>query len=221
MAQSSKVRQTAKSSRRKRKIVTPRYGLARTWIPPPLKNMPRVHLRKKEHLKDRCRPIPLHHLPASGWADPPPSVSGVVNIRKSYKTSFFFTNPLRTTQLARLFNISSTSLSTYPQSTMSTTTTTTTSSPQPITAENVIRLFPDVDTHLSTFHRNPHTSHNDLDGYDSEQVRLMDEVCIVLDHNDNPIGSASKKTCNVLIPLPPSQNTSHLTPNVPHSQATS
>ena len=34
-----------------------------------------------------------------------------------------------------------------------------------------------------------------MSGYDEEQIRLMDEVCIVLDGNDIPIGSASKKVC--------------------------
>lgn len=38
----------------------------------------------------------------------------------------------------------------------------------------------------------------DLEGHDPEQIRLMDEVCIVLDHNDTPIGSASKKTCHLM-----------------------
>lgn len=74
----------------------------------------------------------------------------------------------------------------------------TTTQTQTVTAENVIRLFPDVDTHLATSHRVP-TSDQDLQGYDEEQIRLMEEVCIVLDENDVPIGSASKKvcTCNV------------------------
>ena len=63
-----------------------------------------------------------------------------------------------------------------------------------ITADNVIRLFPDVDPHLATSHKVP-TSDNDLQGYDDEQIRLMEEVCIVLDENDVPIGSASKKVC--------------------------
>ena len=70
----------------------------------------------------------------------------------------------------------------------------TTTQTQTITAENVIRLFPDVNTHLATSHRVP-TSDNDLQGYDEEQIRLMEEVCIVLDENDVPIGSASKKVC--------------------------
>lgn len=69
-----------------------------------------------------------------------------------------------------------------------------------ITVENVDTLFPDVDTSLA---RSILPSSNDpsvrqggdLDGYDEEQVRLMEEVCIVLDNDDKPIGSASKKTC--------------------------
>jgi len=67
---------------------------------------------------------------------------------------------------------------------MSTTTTTTTTTNQPITAESMLRLFPDIDT-----------SSEPLSGHDEEQIRLMDEVCIVLDENDKPIGTASKKIC--------------------------
>jgi len=63
-----------------------------------------------------------------------------------------------------------------------------------ITADNVLRLFPEVNTSLIGA---ASSSNNDADlaGYDEEQIRLMDEVCIVLDENDKPIGSASKKTC--------------------------
>jgi isopentenyl-diphosphate delta-isomerase len=91
---------------------------------------------------------------------------------------------------------------------MSTTTTTAT---QTITADNVVTLFPDVDTSLArsllpsvtssggrTTNESVHEG-GELEGYDEEQIRLMDEVCIVLDYNDNPIGSASKKTCMVLL----------------------
>lgn len=67
---------------------------------------------------------------------------------------------------------------------MSTTTTTTTATEQPITAENILRLFPDIDS-----------SSEALSGHDEEQIRLMDEVCIVTDENDIPIGKASKKIC--------------------------
>lgn len=68
-----------------------------------------------------------------------------------------------------------------------------------ITAENVATIFPDVDTSLAreVFPTASTTAResNELEGYDEEQVRLMDEVCIVLDDDDKPIGSASKKTC--------------------------
>jgi len=54
----------------------------------------------------------------------------------------------------------------------------------PITAETILRLFPDIDT-----------SGEALEGHDEEQIRLMDEVCIVTDEDDKPIGTASKKLC--------------------------
>ncbi len=69
-------------------------------------------------------------------------------------------------------------------STTTTTTATTTVGSQPITAHNILRLFPDIDT-----------SGEALEGHDEEQIRLMDELCIVLDENDMPIGKASKKIC--------------------------
>ena len=68
---------------------------------------------------------------------------------------------------------------------MSTTTTVTeTRTSVPITAETILRLFPDIDT-----------SGDALEGHDEEQIRLMDEVCIVTDEDDKPIGTASKKLC--------------------------
>ena len=73
--------------------------------------------------------------------------------------------------------------------------TTTATQTEAVTAENVIRLFPDVTPHLAQAHNEADVSTDDLDGYDEEQVRLMEEVCIVLDNDDNPIGSGSKKTC--------------------------
>lgn len=35
----------------------------------------------------------------------------------------------------------------------------------------------------------------DLKEYDEEQVRLMEEMCIVVDENDVRVGADSKKTC--------------------------
>ncbi|KAI1850134.1 hypothetical protein JX265_003505 [Neoarthrinium moseri] len=68
---------------------------------------------------------------------------------------------------------------------MSTTTTVTESAP--ITAESILRLFPEIDTASVA-----------LEGHDEEQIRLMDEVCIVLDEDDKPIGTASKKLCHLM-----------------------
>ncbi|KAL4813424.1 NUDIX hydrolase domain-like protein [Aspergillus spinulosporus] len=72
-----------------------------------------------------------------------------------------------------------------------------------ITADNVADIFPDVDTSLAReilpqASTTSVTNSSDLAGYDEEQVRLMDEVCIVLDDDDKPIGSASKKTCHLM-----------------------
>ncbi|KXX77939.1 Isopentenyl-diphosphate Delta-isomerase [Madurella mycetomatis] len=66
-------------------------------------------------------------------------------------------------------------------------TTATESRSTPITAENILRLFPDIDT-----------SGEALEGHDEEQIRLMDEVCIVTDEDDKPIGTASKKLCHLM-----------------------
>jgi isopentenyl-diphosphate delta-isomerase len=72
---------------------------------------------------------------------------------------------------------------------MSATTTVTETAPQAvtITAENILSLFPDIDTNSEA-----------LSGHDEEQIRLMDEVCIVLDEQDVPIGKASKKICHLM-----------------------
>lgn len=70
-------------------------------------------------------------------------------------------------------------------------TTTTVTDTAPITAQSILRLFPEIDTTSAA-----------LEGHDEEQIRLMDEVCIVLDENDKPIGTASKKLC-VFCPILP------------------
>lgn len=67
-----------------------------------------------------------------------------------------------------------------------------------ITAENVHELFPEAEA-LSAV--SPvacgvsAAESGDFEGYDEEQVRLMDEVCIVLDVDDEPISRASKRVC--------------------------
>lgn len=37
-----------------------------------------------------------------------------------------------------------------------------------------------------------------LAGHDHEQIRLMDELCIVLDYEDRPVGAGTKKTCHLM-----------------------
>lgn len=76
----------------------------------------------------------------------------------------------------------------------------TVTAPPEITAENVATIFPEVDTSLArnvlpTANANASREGTELEGYDEEQVRLMEEVCIVLDNEDRPIGSGSKKLC--------------------------
>ncbi|KAK9469822.1 NUDIX hydrolase domain-like protein [Lipomyces arxii] len=65
-----------------------------------------------------------------------------------------------------------------------------------LTRERILRLFPDV----AAFSESAPTAQDAqlFDGYDEEQVKLMEEVCIVLDWNDVPCGSASKKTCHLM-----------------------
>ncbi|KAF9555912.1 isopentenyl-diphosphate delta-isomerase idi1 [Mortierella alpina] len=38
----------------------------------------------------------------------------------------------------------------------------------------------------------------DLSSYDDEQVKLMEEMCIVIDRDDNRIGANSKKACHLM-----------------------
>lgn len=67
-----------------------------------------------------------------------------------------------------------------------------------LSASDIIRLFPDVSTSVIGAQTSSTRNDADLAGYDEEQIRLMEEVCIVLDHNDLPVGSASKKTCHLM-----------------------
>ena len=83
----------------------------------------------------------------------------------------------------------------------------TTTTSERITADNILRLFPDLDTRSEA-----------LSGHDEEQIRLMDEVCIVLDENDMPIGKASKKICESP-PLPSPSPSPHPAPVRPPAEA--
>lgn len=37
-----------------------------------------------------------------------------------------------------------------------------------------------------------------FDGHDEEQIKLMEELCIVLDNDDTPVGAGTKKTCHIM-----------------------
>lgn len=37
-----------------------------------------------------------------------------------------------------------------------------------------------------------------FDGHDEEQIKLMEELCIVLDYNDTPVGAGTKKLCHIM-----------------------
>lgn len=37
-----------------------------------------------------------------------------------------------------------------------------------------------------------------FEGHDEEQIRLMEELCIVLDYNDEPVGAGTKKLCHLM-----------------------
>lgn len=37
-----------------------------------------------------------------------------------------------------------------------------------------------------------------FEGHDEEQIKLMDELCIVLDYNDKPLGAGTKKLCHLM-----------------------
>ncbi|ANB12385.1 isopentenyl-diphosphate delta-isomerase IDI1 [Sugiyamaella lignohabitans] len=67
--------------------------------------------------------------------------------------------------------------------------------------DNISEHFPDVFPISGLGSGSSSASDNDRDlfaGHDEEQIKLMDEVCIVLDWNDKPIGGASKKTCHLM-----------------------
>ena len=83
-----------------------------------------------------------------------------------------------------------------------TTTTTTTVTAAAMTGPEILRLFPEVNPALVNATPTAGAAGDDaLEGYDEEQVRLMDEVCIVIDNDDKPVGSASKKICAWFSPV--------------------
>ncbi|RPA87520.1 Isopentenyldiphosphate isomerase [Ascobolus immersus RN42] len=63
-----------------------------------------------------------------------------------------------------------------------------------IVEADIVREFPEIVSNQNGI------DSSDLQsaGYDPEQIRLMEEVCIVLDSNDKPIGTGSKKLCHLM-----------------------
>lgn len=55
----------------------------------------------------------------------------------------------------------------------------------------------------------------ELDGYDEEQIRLMEERCILVDNDDKAYGDVSKKTCQLSLYRRPKQQ---LISRPPHDQ---
>ncbi|KAK6200120.1 isopentenyl diphosphate:dimethylallyl diphosphate isomerase [Scheffersomyces amazonensis] len=47
-------------------------------------------------------------------------------------------------------------------------------------------------------HNNDPKNSELFEGHDEEQIKLMEELCIVLDYNDKPIGAGTKKLCHIM-----------------------
>lgn len=75
---------------------------------------------------------------------------------------------------------------------------------QSLKPEDILKTFPDV-APITTTNLDPRPTSKEsaddkqlFDGQDAEQIRLMEEVCIVVDWNDTPVGAGSKKTCHLM-----------------------
>ena len=72
--------------------------------------------------------------------------------------------------------------------------------PQPITAQNVQTLFPGSVDYLA---ESKEEANQDVEknlqgqGHQEKQVKAMEEVCILLDTKDTPIGGANKYICMI------------------------
>lgn len=70
-------------------------------------------------------------------------------------------------------------------------------------SDQIFELFPDViplekASGLSSSSGSDVVDNDVLAGHDEEQIKLMAENCIVLDYNDTPIGSGTKKVCHIM-----------------------
>ncbi len=69
--------------------------------------------------------------------------------------------------------------------------------------EDILSKFPEViPLHKSSYSASSSDKHETVDdvfqGHDEEQIRLMNENCIVLDYNDYPVGAGTKKLCHLM-----------------------
>ncbi|CAK9441164.1 uncharacterized protein LODBEIA_P50330 [Lodderomyces beijingensis] len=79
-----------------------------------------------------------------------------------------------------------------------------------LTPETILQKWPDI-TPLKMISGIPRSAGSDtssmsssredqdlFNGHDEEQIRLMEELCIVLDYNDKPLGAGTKKLCHIM-----------------------
>ncbi|KAH3679622.1 hypothetical protein WICMUC_000854 [Wickerhamomyces mucosus] len=72
-----------------------------------------------------------------------------------------------------------------------------------LTKDQILTKFPDVVklsqiTGSSSSIGSTNISEEIFQGHDKEQIKLMEELCIVLDYNDNAIGAGTKKLCHIM-----------------------
>lgn len=75
---------------------------------------------------------------------------------------------------------------------------------QPITAQNVQKLFPGSVSYLAKQKEEAYRNvEKELEGqgHQQKQVKAMEEVCILLDKEDAPIGGANKYICMINVVL--------------------
>ncbi|KAK6464198.1 NUDIX hydrolase domain-like protein [Scheffersomyces coipomensis] len=74
-----------------------------------------------------------------------------------------------------------------------------------LTDKDILNKWPEI-TPLKKISGIP-TSNSDIkdnadsslfEGHDEEQIKLMEELCIVLDNNDKPLGAGTKKLCHIM-----------------------
>ncbi|CDR46639.1 CYFA0S24e01728g1_1 [Cyberlindnera fabianii] len=72
-----------------------------------------------------------------------------------------------------------------------------------LTGSDILREFPEViplarTSGVPTSAGSATASDEIFEGHDEEQIRLMEELCIVLDNDDKPVGAGTKKLCHIM-----------------------